>query len=142
MSAAQVAPRRSAIRVRPIIGSLFAVAIAFVNQADAKPARSPNILFIYADDHSPKTVSCYEKLYSSKYFWVSNLCLNFSGASHVDVVIDLGNVYPIAQIFTHHGSNPSAGIAQPSRAECTTAALTTAILSKSGSLSTLLIPSP
>lgn len=29
----------------------------------AAEARRPNILFIYADDHSPKTVSCYEGAY-------------------------------------------------------------------------------
>ncbi len=29
-----------------------------------KEAKRPNILFIYADDHSPKTVSCYEGAYA------------------------------------------------------------------------------
>ncbi len=76
---------------------------------------------VFRTRHQPfpdmNTVLTDGKLYNSKYFWVSNLCLNFSGASPVDVVIDLGNVYPIAQIFTHHGSNPNAGIAQPSREE-------------------------
>ncbi len=31
--------------------------------AAAQAQRPPNILFIYADDHSPKTVSCYENAY-------------------------------------------------------------------------------
>ena len=50
----------------------------------------------------------------SQYFWVSPLCLNFN-ASVVDVVIDLEAVYPIEEIFTHHGSNPKAGVTQPTR---------------------------
>ena len=50
----------------------------------------------------------------SKYFWVSPLCLNFT-CSSIDVVIDLGKVYPIEEIFSHHGSNLSAGVAQPRR---------------------------
>ena len=40
MNTPQPASRRSVIRVRSIIGSFFAVAIAFVNQADAQPATS------------------------------------------------------------------------------------------------------
>jgi arylsulfatase A-like enzyme len=31
--------------------------------AEAETPRPPNILFIYADDHSPKTLSCYERAY-------------------------------------------------------------------------------
>ncbi len=32
--------------------------------APSLPAAGPNILFIYADDHSPRTVSCYEQAYT------------------------------------------------------------------------------
>lgn len=51
-----------------IVSSLMiaALAIVFPAMADARESRlpRPNLLFIYADDHSPKTVSCYERAYS------------------------------------------------------------------------------
>ena len=41
---------------------LFALACSAA-VADAKPGRAPNILLIYTDDHSPKTVHCYPESY-------------------------------------------------------------------------------
>ncbi len=37
--------------------------VALISAATAQAETQPNILFIYADDHSPKTVSCYENAY-------------------------------------------------------------------------------
>ncbi|HPM79693.1 MAG TPA: sulfatase-like hydrolase/transferase [Candidatus Anammoximicrobium sp.] len=46
------------------ISALTCLAATVVCCASAQAAqRRPNILFIYADDHSPKTVSCYERAY-------------------------------------------------------------------------------
>ncbi len=48
-------------------------------------------------------------------FWVSNKALNFTGVSPVDVVIDLGETQPIAEITTHHSARPNAGIVLPKK---------------------------
>lgn len=39
--------------------------------------------------------------------------VSFADVPVVDVVVDLGEVYPIAEIFTHHNSDPGARIRQP-----------------------------
>ena len=46
-------------------------------------------------------------------FWVSPRCVNFTGASYVDIRVDLGSVQPVGGINTRHGARPSAGIALP-----------------------------
>jgi arylsulfatase A-like enzyme len=45
-----------------LLAALACLAATFPGTA-ARAQRPPNILFIYADDHSPKTVSCYEGAY-------------------------------------------------------------------------------
>jgi hypothetical protein len=46
-------------------------------------------------------------------FWVSPRCVNFTGASYVDIRIDLGSVQPVGGVNTRHGARPGAGIALP-----------------------------
>jgi arylsulfatase A-like enzyme len=49
--------------MRRLFATLTCLAVTAVCCAAEPGQRRPNILFIYADDHSPKTVSCYEGAY-------------------------------------------------------------------------------
>ncbi len=63
--------RRSLMTFRPLLAWVMTAITAMLSQSvpglDAQAQEpqlpKPNILFIYADDHSPKTVSCYEGSY-------------------------------------------------------------------------------
>ncbi len=46
-----------------LFATLLCLNATVVCCAAAPAPRRPNILFIYADDHSPKTVSCYDRAY-------------------------------------------------------------------------------
>ena len=49
------------IRLALLFFSVFATSLSLPSVASAKEgAAEPNILFIYTDDHSYRTVSCYE----------------------------------------------------------------------------------
>lgn len=57
----QPARRRADCAAR--LGFLMASVMLIPGLPAAEPPDRPNILFIYADDHSPKTLSCYEHAY-------------------------------------------------------------------------------
>lgn len=48
-------------------------------------------------------------------YWVSSDALNFIGIAPIDVVIDLGKVYPISEVSSHHSARPNAGIVLPKK---------------------------
>jgi len=72
-----------------------------------------------------KTIPNYEKILTdgaiakskSGSFWVSTRCSNFSGATNVDVIVDLGKEMPVAGIFSRHGARPTAGVCFPRKEE-------------------------
>jgi hypothetical protein len=48
-------------------------------------------------------------------YWVSSDALNFLGVAPIDVIIDLGKVYPISAISSNHSARPNAGIVLPKK---------------------------
>jgi arylsulfatase A-like enzyme len=49
--------------ILPVLTAVFAPLPALAATGPESGSRKPNILFIYADDHSPRTLSCYEGAY-------------------------------------------------------------------------------
>jgi arylsulfatase A-like enzyme len=49
--------------ILPVLTAVLAPPLTLAATGPESGSRKPNILFIYADDHSPKTLSCYEGAY-------------------------------------------------------------------------------
>jgi len=54
---------------------------------------------------------------TSTSFWTSEKAISFAGSTYIDVVVDLGKIYPIAGIGSGNSARPAAGIFLPVREE-------------------------